>query len=100
MRGEVTLKPVSQFKLIGRPAKRVDTTAKVNGTARFGIDAMVEGMRVAAIAMCPTIGGRLRSLDERASPALPRPLGGHAGPSRSSPGAPLHFLPPTRAQPP
>jgi isoquinoline 1-oxidoreductase subunit beta len=71
MPGEVSLKPVSQFKLIGKPAKRVDTAAKVNGTARFGIDAMVEGMRVAAIAMCPTIGGRLRSLDERASRDLP-----------------------------
>jgi isoquinoline 1-oxidoreductase subunit beta len=71
MPGEVSLKPVSQFTLIGRPAKRVDTAAKVNGTARFGIDTMVEGMRVAAIAMCPTIGGRLRSLDERASRALP-----------------------------
>jgi isoquinoline 1-oxidoreductase subunit beta len=71
MPGEVSLKPVSQFKLIGKPAKRVDTAAKVNGTARFGIDTMVEGMRVAAIAMCPTIGGRLRSLDERASRALP-----------------------------
>jgi isoquinoline 1-oxidoreductase beta subunit len=71
MPGEVLLKPVSQFKLIGKPAKRVDTAAKVNGTARFGIDAIVEGMRVAAIAMCPTIGGRLRSLDERASRALP-----------------------------
>ncbi|WP_408535860.1 xanthine dehydrogenase family protein molybdopterin-binding subunit [Paraburkholderia fungorum] len=68
---EVPLKPVSQFKLIGKPAKRVDTAAKVNGTARFGIDAMVDGMRVAAIAMCPTIGGRLRSLDERASRSLP-----------------------------
>jgi isoquinoline 1-oxidoreductase beta subunit len=68
---EVSLKPVSQFKLIGKPVKRVDTPAKVNGTARFGIDAMVEGMRVAAIAMCPTIGGRLRSLDGRASRALP-----------------------------
>jgi isoquinoline 1-oxidoreductase beta subunit len=71
MPAEVSLKPVSQFKLIGKPAKRVDTAAKVNGTARFGIDAMVEGMRVAAIAMCPTIGGRLRSIDERASRALP-----------------------------
>jgi isoquinoline 1-oxidoreductase beta subunit len=71
MPGEVSLKPVSQFKLIGRPAKRVDTAAKVNGTARFGIDTMEEGMRIAAIAMCPTIGGRLRSLDERAARALP-----------------------------
>jgi isoquinoline 1-oxidoreductase subunit beta len=71
MPSEASLKPASQFKLIGKPAKRVDTAAKVNGTARFGIDTMVDGMRVAAIAMCPTIGGRLRSLDERASRALP-----------------------------
>jgi isoquinoline 1-oxidoreductase beta subunit len=71
MPGEVSLKPVSQFKLIGRPAKRVDTASKVNGTARFGIDTIVQGMRVAAIAMCPTIDGRLRSLDERATRALP-----------------------------
>jgi isoquinoline 1-oxidoreductase subunit beta len=71
MPGDVSLKPVSQFKLIGRPAKRVDTAAKVNGTARFGIDTMVDGMRVAAIAMCPTIGGHVRSLDERASRVLP-----------------------------
>ena len=71
MPGQVSLKPVSQFKLIGTRAKRVDTAAKVNGTARFGIDTIVEGMRVAAIAMCPTIGGRLRALDERASRALP-----------------------------
>jgi isoquinoline 1-oxidoreductase beta subunit len=69
--GEISLKPMSQFKLIGKQAKRVDTAAKVNGTARFGIDVMVQGMRIAAVAMCPTIGGRLRSLDERASRALP-----------------------------
>jgi isoquinoline 1-oxidoreductase subunit beta len=69
--GNVTLKPASQFKVIGKSAKRVDTAAKVNGTARFGIDTMVEGMRFAAIAMCPTIGGRLGSVDERPVLALP-----------------------------
>ena len=67
----VPLKPASQFKLIGKPLKRVDTPAKVNGTAQFGIDAMIPGMRTAALLICPTIGGRLRSLDDRAARAAP-----------------------------
>lgn len=67
----VPLKPPSQFKLIGKPLKRVDTPAKVNGSARFGIDAMVPGMRTAALLICPTVGGRLRSLDDRAARAAP-----------------------------
>lgn len=67
----VALKPASHFKLIGKPLKRVDTPAKVNGSTRFGIDVMIEGMRVAAVAMCPTIGGRLRSVGDRAARAMP-----------------------------
>lgn len=67
----VALKPASQFELIGKPVKRVDTPAKVNGSTRFGIDVMVEGMRVAAVAMCPTVGGRLRDVDDRAARAVP-----------------------------
>jgi isoquinoline 1-oxidoreductase beta subunit len=65
------LKPQSQFKLIGRPAKRLDTPAKVNGSAVFGIDVVVPGMKIGAIAMCPVTGGRLRGLDDRATRQLP-----------------------------
>src|SRR6202011_1037809 len=38
---QVALKRPEDFKLIGTPAKRLDTAAKVNGTAHFGIDALV-----------------------------------------------------------
>ncbi len=58
------LKSMKDFKLIGTPAKRFDTPSKVNGTAVYGIDAKVPGMKVAALAVSPAFGGRLRSVDE------------------------------------
>ena len=61
---KVALKPVSDFKLIGTPAKRLDTPAKVNGTAMYGIDVRVPGLKVATLAQSPVIGGRLRSVDD------------------------------------
>lgn len=61
---DVKLKPVEEFKLIGRSLKRVDTPSKVNGNTKYGIDTSVEGMRYAALAMAPTIGGKVRSVTE------------------------------------
>lgn len=69
--GQVTLKPPGAFKLIGRPAKRLDTADKVNGVARFGIDARRPGMRFAAVATCTVFGGRLGRVDESAALGLP-----------------------------
>ncbi len=67
---KVALKPVSDFKLIGTPAKRLDTAAKVNGSALYGIDVTVPGMKVATLAQSPAIGGRLRSVDDSKAKAL------------------------------
>ena len=53
------LKPASEFRLIGHSQHRLDTPAKVDGSAVFGIDVKVPGMKVAALALCPYIGGRL-----------------------------------------
>ncbi|MGD9507374.1 MAG: molybdopterin cofactor-binding domain-containing protein [Geminicoccaceae bacterium] len=64
----VALRSPAQFKLVGTPAKRVDTAIKVNGQAVFGIDVKLPGMKVATVAACPVFGGRLRSVDE--APAL------------------------------
>lgn len=61
---EVPLKPASSFKLIGQPARRLDSPEKVNGTAKYGIDARPEGVSYAAIAICPHFGGKLRSVDD------------------------------------
>jgi CO/xanthine dehydrogenase Mo-binding subunit len=60
----ITLKRIEDFKLIGTPARRLDLAGKVNGSAIYGIDAKVAGMKVAALAMSPAYGGRLRSVDE------------------------------------
>ena len=61
---QVTLKDPKDFKLIGTPAKRLDAPDKVNGTAPFGIDVMVPGMKVATVAACPVFGGKLASVDD------------------------------------
>ena len=61
---QVTLKRPEDFKLIGTPAKRLDTPAKINGTARFGIDARPPGMKIATLASSPVFGGKLRSVDD------------------------------------
>lgn len=63
----IPLKPSEQFKLIGKPTRRLDTPAKVNGTARFTIDLVVPGMKYASARACPVIGGTVRSVDDRAA---------------------------------
>ena len=61
----VPLKPIADFGLVGRPVHRLDTPSKVNGTAVFGIDIKLKGLKVAAVANCPVIGGKFRSMDDR-----------------------------------
>ena len=67
----IPLKPAEQFKLIGKPTRRLDTPAKVNGTARFTIDLVVPGMRYASARACPVLGGTVRSVDDRAARKVP-----------------------------
>ncbi|MFM7482897.1 MAG: molybdopterin cofactor-binding domain-containing protein, partial [Burkholderiaceae bacterium] len=66
-----TLKPSSAFALIGTPAARLDVPAKVNGSAQFGLDVRLEGMRYAALSMCPVFGGTLKSFDGSEVEKLP-----------------------------
>ena len=61
---KVALKDPKDFKLIGTAAKRLDTPAKVNGSAVYGIDAKVPGMKVATVSACPVLGGKLKSVDD------------------------------------
>jgi isoquinoline 1-oxidoreductase beta subunit len=62
------LKAPNTFRIVGQPQKRLDTPAKINGTARFGIDMRPEGVLVAMVQACPVFGGRLSSVDP--APAL------------------------------
>ena len=66
----VTLKERKDFNLIGTPAKRLDTPAKVNGTAVYGIDARPAGVKIATLAQSPVFGGRLKSVNDAAALAV------------------------------
>jgi isoquinoline 1-oxidoreductase beta subunit len=66
----VALKRPADFKLIGTPAKRLDTPAKVNGTAVYGIDARPPGVKIATLAQSPVFGGRVKSVDGAAAKAV------------------------------
>jgi isoquinoline 1-oxidoreductase beta subunit len=67
----VKLKDASQFKLIGTSAKRIDTPAKVNGTAIYGIDIRVPNMRIGTLAITPVKGGKLIGMEEAAARRVP-----------------------------
>src|SRR5256886_170188 len=68
---QVVLKDPREFKLIGTPAKRLDTPAKVNGTAQFGIDVRLPGMNIATVAASPVVGGKLAFVDDSKAKAIP-----------------------------
>ncbi len=68
---KVTLKAPAEFKLIGTPHRRLDTAGKVNGSAKFGIDSRPPGMKFAVVAISPTFGGKLVSVDEAKAKAVP-----------------------------
>ncbi len=68
---DVPLKDPARFTLIGTPAPRVEGREKTDGTAVFGIDVRVEGMRIATVSACPIFGGKLGSVDDAAARAVP-----------------------------
>jgi isoquinoline 1-oxidoreductase subunit beta len=65
------LKEPAAFKLLGQPVKRINVAAKLDGSARFGIDVQPPGMQYASVVMCPTLGGSVASFDARQASALP-----------------------------
>jgi isoquinoline 1-oxidoreductase beta subunit len=68
---QVALKSPEQFNIVGKPIKRLDTPAKVTGKAQFGIDVKLPGMLHAAIAMCPVLGGKVKSFNADKAKAMP-----------------------------
>ena len=67
---KVALKEPADFKLIGTSHKRLDTPDKLDGSAKFGIDARLPGMTYAVVAIAPTFGGKLASADEAKAKAV------------------------------
>ena len=84
---EPAIKTPDQFTFIGKPMPRIDVLHKIDGSAKFGIDAQVPGMVFAAIMQCPVPGGKLKSVDEAPLAGVPgdRPGGEAAATPSQSP---------------
>lgn len=64
-------KPRGAWKLIGTSPPRLDTPAKLNGQAAFGMDIPIPGRWVAALVMAPHAGAHWRSFDDAQARQLP-----------------------------
>jgi isoquinoline 1-oxidoreductase subunit beta len=60
---DVKLKDPKEWKLIGKPIKRLDTADKVVGKTVYGVDVKLPGLLNAAIKDCPVFGGKVKSFD-------------------------------------
>jgi isoquinoline 1-oxidoreductase beta subunit len=68
---DVPVKAPAGYSLIGRPIHRLDSPAKVNGSAVFGIDVQIPGMLTAVIARPPVYGGTPKHFNDEKAKALP-----------------------------
>jgi isoquinoline 1-oxidoreductase beta subunit len=65
------LKTPSQFRLIGTRLPRLDTPAKVDGSAVFGLDVRIADMLFATVARCPVPGGTVARFDATRAQTVP-----------------------------
>ncbi len=68
---DVKLKDDKDLKLIGKSVKRLDTPDKVNGKAQYGIDVRMDGLKIAALAASPVVGGKAVRVDDSKLKAMP-----------------------------
>ena len=68
---EPPLKNPEDFRLMGTSPPRGDIPAKVDGSAAFGIDANLPGMKYAAVKASPVFGGKVKSYDTASVQDLP-----------------------------
>ncbi len=68
---QIALKSSRDWKIIGKPTKRLDSREKVTGAAQFGLDVRLPGMLVAVVARPPVFGGQVKSFDASAAKAVP-----------------------------
>jgi len=67
----VKLKDAKDWTIIGKPTRRLDSKAKVMGTAEFGIDVKRPGMAIALVARAPVFGAKLKTFDATKAQAVP-----------------------------
>ncbi|CAN5823349.1 xanthine dehydrogenase family protein molybdopterin-binding subunit [soil metagenome] len=67
---DVPLKDPKNFKIIGKPTRRLDTPDKVNGAAQFGLDVAIPGMMTVLVARAPVFGGQVLSFNAEKAKAV------------------------------
>ena len=68
---EIRLKDPKDWKIAGKPLRRLDTADKLNGSKVYAIDVKLPGMLCAAIKDCPVFGGKLVSFDANKIAGMP-----------------------------
>jgi isoquinoline 1-oxidoreductase subunit beta len=58
------LKSASDYTIVGTPLHRLGTPSKTDGSAQYGIDFHLPGMKYALLARCPVIGGKVAKFDD------------------------------------
>jgi isoquinoline 1-oxidoreductase subunit beta len=59
------LKQAKDYQLVGKPVPRLDVPSKIDGSAEYGIDFRLPGMKYAALARCPAFGGKVGNFDDK-----------------------------------
>jgi isoquinoline 1-oxidoreductase beta subunit len=67
----VPLKNATDFRLVGKKVRRLDSRLKCDGSLKFGLDLDLPGMKVALVAHPPTFGASPRSVDDKAARSIP-----------------------------
>ncbi|MFL6210283.1 MAG: molybdopterin cofactor-binding domain-containing protein [Pyrinomonadaceae bacterium] len=66
----VRLKNPSEFRLVGKKVRRLDSRSKCDGSLKFGLDLDLPGMMLAVVAHPPVFGAKVKSLDDKAARAV------------------------------
>ncbi len=72
---DIELKSPKDFKLIGKPTRRLDTPEKINGSAQFGLDVYLPGVLTVLIARSPVFGGKVKRFDATEARKVPNVQG-------------------------
>ncbi|MGB3406039.1 MAG: molybdopterin cofactor-binding domain-containing protein [Jannaschia sp.] len=68
---DVTLRPASEWRHLGKPYQRLDILAKSTGTQKYGIDVVLPGMLHATVRANPGRGGGMARYSSDAALAMP-----------------------------
>jgi isoquinoline 1-oxidoreductase beta subunit len=66
----IQLKKPSEFRLVGKEVRRLDSRPKCDGSLKYGLDLDLPGMKEAVVAHPPVFGAKVKSFDDKAARSL------------------------------